>query len=78
MRKDDLFAKFHLEKPQRRTLDGKESIDDFIARGGQIAEIPSGVATMRETGRKKTAQENIDKMKHRDTLRTGANRKVKR
>lgn len=77
MQKDDLFAKFRLERPQRHTLDGKESIDDFIARGGKIKEIPSGVASIRETGRKKTAQENIDNMKYRDTLRTGANRKPK-
>lgn len=54
MKHDDLFKKFHLEKPRRHSLDGRESVEEFIDRGGLIEHVDSSVMR-REDAKKKHA-----------------------
>lgn len=69
------FRRFTLtpaEKP-KETLEGRETVEEFLARGGEIVKIPTGVAATRETGnyekrknsRKKYAQDTFRRRQER-------------
>lgn len=73
-RVSDHFPKMRIEKPmaQKNDLEGRETVEEFLARGGQITQVPPGVATLRESG-KKTREEVLHTFKKRGHDKARAN-----
>lgn len=51
---------------QKHDLSDRETVEEFVARGGKIQHIASGEALIKETGAKKSRQENLERLRHQD------------
>jgi hypothetical protein len=58
MRRSDYLPRLVIEKPvEKSTLEGRETVDEFLARGGRITYVPPGKLGKPEVPQKRTAQQ---------------------
>lgn len=65
----DHFPKLNIRTYKKKlTLDGRETPEEFLARGGSINKIPTGVSSFKEGG-KLSAKENRERVRNIDVQR---------
>jgi len=73
MSKSEYFPRLHLSTPARReTLEGYETVEQFLARGGEIKHVPFGVLANTEHGQKITQRANQARQKAKALAQAGS------